>query len=287
MTALDSARTTRSLPRLANRRDEPRPGDGRPRVDGKLLAVGDQRLTLAASPTARSRPDDRGASTRPRPWSSRTSRRWRGRRQRGAGLHRAAARAARRCARRGLWVLVGLPWEQHVAFLDDARRARAIVAARAARRRAGAPDTPRCSATRSATRSRRAIVRWHGRRRVERFLDAAVAAIARRSRPGALVTYVSFPTTEYLRAAVPRLRRVQRLPRGRRSASPPTSPGCRTSPATGRWCSPSSGSTAARNGARRARRERSARSCARPSRSAAPARSCSRGPTSGTAAATR
>ena len=42
------------------------------------------------------------------------------------------------------------------------------------------------------------IVRWHGRRRVERFLRRLYRA-AKREDPTALVTYVNFPTTEYLR----------------------------------------------------------------------------------------
>jgi GT2 family glycosyltransferase len=43
-------------------------------------------------------------------------------------------------------------------------------------------------------------VRWHGRRRVERFL-ARLAAAARAEDPGALLTYVNYPTTEYLEVA--------------------------------------------------------------------------------------
>jgi GT2 family glycosyltransferase len=41
-------------------------------------------------------------------------------------------------------------------------------------------------------------VRWHGRRRIERFLHA-LYRIAKSEDPTALVTYVNFPTTEYLR----------------------------------------------------------------------------------------
>ena len=54
-------------------------------------------------------------------------------------------------AEHGLLVLVGLPWEQHIPFLDDQRRASSIED----RIRAGsrlAPDIQRSSATRSATR---------------------------------------------------------------------------------------------------------------------------------------
>src|SRR2546421_7729259 len=41
------------------------------------------------------------------------------------------------------------------------------------------------------------IVRWHGRKRTERFLGRLCRA-AKEEDPGALVTYVNFPSTEYL-----------------------------------------------------------------------------------------
>ena len=41
------------------------------------------------------------------------------------------------------------------------------------------------------------IVRWHGRRRVERFLERLYRA-AKSEDPDALVTYVNYPSTEYL-----------------------------------------------------------------------------------------
>jgi hypothetical protein len=41
------------------------------------------------------------------------------------------------------------------------------------------------------------IVRWHGRQRIERFI-ARLYRIVKAEDAGALVTYVNFPTTEYL-----------------------------------------------------------------------------------------
>ena len=41
------------------------------------------------------------------------------------------------------------------------------------------------------------IVRWYGRTRVQRFL-AELCRVVRQEDPGALVTYVNYPTTEYL-----------------------------------------------------------------------------------------
>ena len=42
------------------------------------------------------------------------------------------------------------------------------------------------------------IVRWHGARRIEKFLRRLYRA-AKSEAPDTLVTYVNFPTTEYLR----------------------------------------------------------------------------------------
>src|SRR5207249_7182539 len=41
------------------------------------------------------------------------------------------------------------------------------------------------------------VVRWSGARRVERFL-AELADVARQADPAGLVTYASYPSTEYL-----------------------------------------------------------------------------------------
>src|SRR5262249_17242019 len=41
------------------------------------------------------------------------------------------------------------------------------------------------------------IVRWHGQRQIERFLERLYWA-AKSEDPGSLVTYINYPTTEYL-----------------------------------------------------------------------------------------
>jgi len=102
-------------------------------------------------------------------------------------------------AERGLRVMIGLPWEQHIAFLDDRGRAGAIerrvrVGVRAC---AGHPAVL-CYAIGNEIPS--SIVRWHGGRRVERFLRRLYEA-AKEEDPQTLVTYVNFPTTEYLELA--------------------------------------------------------------------------------------
>jgi len=96
----------------------------------------------------------------------------------------------------GLYVMVGLPWEQHIAFLDPPRRAAEIEARvrSAARQCAGHPALFGYSIGNEIPPS---IVRWHGRRRIERFVRRLFDAVKSQD-PAALVTYVNFPTTEYL-----------------------------------------------------------------------------------------
>ena len=97
---------------------------------------------------------------------------------------------------KGLRVMVGLPWEQHVAFLDAPGRAADIVA----RVREGVRECaghPALLAYAVGNEIPPAIVRWHGRRRIERFVRRLRDAVKAED-PHALVTYVSFPTTEYL-----------------------------------------------------------------------------------------
>lgn len=96
----------------------------------------------------------------------------------------------------GLYVMVGLPWEQHIAFLDDKKRAASIEerVRQGVRACAGHPAVL-CYAIGNEIPS--SIVRWHGHRRVERFLERLYRA-AKEEDPAGLVTYVNFPSTEYL-----------------------------------------------------------------------------------------
>jgi O-antigen biosynthesis protein len=96
----------------------------------------------------------------------------------------------------GLRVMVGLAWEQHIAFLDDPGRADAIVARVAAQVRAcQAHPAILCYAVGNEIPA--AIVRWHGKREIERFLER-LHWEAKAEDPGALFTYVNYPSTEYL-----------------------------------------------------------------------------------------
>jgi GT2 family glycosyltransferase len=99
-------------------------------------------------------------------------------------------------AEHGIHVMVGVPWEHHVAFLDTPGLASDIERRVSAgvRACAGHPAVL-CYAVGSEIPA--SVVRWHGRRRVERFLERLYQS-AKAEDPGALVTYVNYPTTEYL-----------------------------------------------------------------------------------------
>lgn len=98
--------------------------------------------------------------------------------------------------RHGLTVMVGLPWEQHVTFLDDKERLRSIErrVVEGARACAGHPALLALVIGNEIPAS---IVRWYGRQRVERFLERLYDRV-KEVDPAALVTYVNFPSTEYL-----------------------------------------------------------------------------------------
>jgi O-antigen biosynthesis protein len=100
--------------------------------------------------------------------------------------------------RHGLWVMVGVPWEQHIAFLDTGAAAAIEGSVRAAVRECAGHPAILCYAVGNEIPA--SIVRWHGRGRIERFL-ARLCRAAREEDPGALITYVNFPSTEYLRLA--------------------------------------------------------------------------------------
>jgi len=96
----------------------------------------------------------------------------------------------------GLRVMVGLPWEQHIAFLDSRKRARNIEeSVRAGVRACANHPAVLCYAIGNEIPA--SIVRWYGRRRMESFLERLYRA-AKDEDPESLVTYVNYPTTEYL-----------------------------------------------------------------------------------------
>jgi GT2 family glycosyltransferase len=98
--------------------------------------------------------------------------------------------------RHGLWVMVGLSCEQYVGYLTDRQKApdiegeiRKKVGARAAH------PALLCYALGNEIPS--SVARWLGPRRIERYLKRLYAAVKDED-PEGIVTYVNYPTTEYL-----------------------------------------------------------------------------------------
>lgn len=95
-----------------------------------------------------------------------------------------------------LRVLVGLPWEQHITFLDDESRVGEI------KRQIGeavrsCENHPAILAYTLGNEIPAPIVRWYGKRRIEKFLKSLYET-AKQADPDGLFTYVNYPTTEYL-----------------------------------------------------------------------------------------
>jgi O-antigen biosynthesis protein len=99
-------------------------------------------------------------------------------------------------ANRGVRVLVGIPWAEHVCFLDSKRVMRDI-------RRSVAEAVKSCArhpgvaAYMIGNEIPPDIVRWYGAPRVARFLRE-LACMVKDIDPETLVGYANFPSTEYL-----------------------------------------------------------------------------------------
>ncbi|MFM7205716.1 MAG: glycosyltransferase [Planctomycetaceae bacterium] len=96
----------------------------------------------------------------------------------------------------GIAIVMDVPWSKHLCFLDSGRARRE---ARDAVRRA-ADLGGRFSNVIGYSVGNEIptdVVRWHGSARIARFV-ATLADVARQADPAGLVTYASFPPTEYL-----------------------------------------------------------------------------------------
>ena len=99
-------------------------------------------------------------------------------------------------AERNLWVLVGIPWAEHICFLDseeisDSVRRTVTDVVEACR------DHPAVGAFLVGNEIPTDIVRWYGAPRISGFLRELVGLI-KQMEPTALVGYANYPSTEYL-----------------------------------------------------------------------------------------
>ena len=133
----------------------------------------------------------------------------------------------------GLRVMVGLPWEEHVTFLDDRERAQRRSSERVREGVRACAGHPAVLCYAIGNEIPASIVRWHGRHRIERFLQQLYRA-AKEEDPGRARHLRQLPEHR-----VPPARRSSTSSASTSSSSParssrPTSRGSRTSPATGR-----------------------------------------------------
>jgi GT2 family glycosyltransferase len=96
----------------------------------------------------------------------------------------------------GLKLLIGLPWSQHIAFLDSRATRRQIREAISA----GVRDCRRHPAVFAYLIGNEIppdMIRWHGAEAVRRFLKELAAAV-KAEHAEALVSYANYPSSEYL-----------------------------------------------------------------------------------------
>jgi glycosyltransferase involved in cell wall biosynthesis len=101
-----------------------------------------------------------------------------------------------RAAVHGLRVIAGIPWAQHIAFLDS-RRTRAEIRKAIEQSASAGKGHPAVFAYLVGNEIPPEIVRWYGAKRVRNFLRELVD-VAKGADPDALVSYANFPSTEYL-----------------------------------------------------------------------------------------
>jgi O-antigen biosynthesis protein len=200
VTALPSISTIcepRTVPSLIQVERRVVPCSERVRADGKFLRRGNQRLRLHGVTYGPFAPNAHGEPF-PNPSQVRTD---------CQRLHAAGFNALRvyhvppqwllqLADEMGLLLLVDIPWPKHVCFLDSPRvqeQTRRLVQ-QAAQAGHGHPSLLAYSIGNEIPAN---IVRWHGRRTVQRFL-ADLADTVHQADPQALVTYANYPPTEYL-----------------------------------------------------------------------------------------
>jgi O-antigen biosynthesis protein len=96
----------------------------------------------------------------------------------------------------GLRVIVGVPWEQHITFLNDRGTIKSIEKrVRESVRQCRQHPAVLCYTIGNEVPA--PIARWHGKRELESFLHKLYRS-AKDEDPDGLITYVNYPSTEYL-----------------------------------------------------------------------------------------
>src|SRR5437870_2230719 len=100
--------------------------------------------------------------------------------------------------RHRLRVMVGLPVERYIGFLADKKKGAPDITelVRSGVRACAGHPAVLCYAIGNEIPA--SVARWFGRRRVERYLEG-LYRVAKDEAPDSLITYVNYPSTEYLR----------------------------------------------------------------------------------------
>ena len=172
--------------------------DLRPTVRGKFLFLGNRKLYVRGVTYGAFRPDEEGNEYHD---LEQIERDFAATAANGLNAvripHTMPPRALLDIARRhGLWVMVGLSAEQYVGYLIDRKGAPDVeeLIRKKVRAVAGHPALL-CYALGNEVSA--PLVRWLGRERVERYLERLYRAVKDED-PEGIVTYVNYPTTEYL-----------------------------------------------------------------------------------------
>ena len=104
-------------------------------------------------------------------------------------------------AQHDLFLLIDIPWDKHLVFLDDAAR-RAAARQSVCHAVLACAQHPAVFAYSVANEIPADIVRWSGAARVADFIDELVGE-AKRLDPHCLCTYTNFPPTEFLHPQTP------------------------------------------------------------------------------------
>ena len=187
-------RCTRVLP-LATSTPLP---DVRPLIKGKFLFAGDDKLYVRGVTYGAFRPDAEGNEYHDLAVIERDFTQMAANGINTVRIpHTMPPRSLLDAARRhGLWVMVGLSAEQYLGFVIDKRRDvdPEDVLRERVRRCAGHPALLCYSLGNEIPAP---VARWYGRRNVERYLEGLYRAVKDED-PEGLVTYVNYPSTEYL-----------------------------------------------------------------------------------------
>jgi glycosyltransferase involved in cell wall biosynthesis len=169
----------------------------RPIIDGKFFRIGEQRLYIKGCTYGTFAPDENGFQF---PKLEKVAIDFLAMSEAGINTVRVytipSIEILNLALAHGLYVMVGLPWEQHLTFLDSKKRQREIIEkikhnVTSCEKHAAIV----CYAIGNEIPSQ--MVRWYGDKKISRFLKKMFKAV-KSVDPEGLITYVNYPTTEYL-----------------------------------------------------------------------------------------